>query len=269
VNRTEFFEMTIFEPAAVGLKPAMEHGMTRDVKRNLMHDRKHVWAHGHKFHELKFTGLDLKSVGVDGVFEGYASLFHREDMGHDVILPGAFRESLLKRGAQAIKMLFQHNPAEPIGVWDEIKEDARGLYVRGRLLPDVARAREILSLMKAGVLDGLSIGFKAVKAKRDAKSGVRRLEKVDLWEISVVTFPMLNDARIETVKARPFADAVPTEREFERWLTRDAGLTRSEARALTRSGLKGLRGLRDAGAAFHGGLAEQMRDAARRIKPNI
>ena len=77
--------------------------------------------------------------------------------------------------------------------------------------------------MRAGALDGLSIGFKAVKARRDARSGVRRLEKVDLWEISVVTFPMLPGARVEAVKTRPFATSAPTERDFERWLTRDAG----------------------------------------------
>ena len=96
----------------------------------------------------------------------------------------------------------------------------------------VAKAREVLALMRAGALDGLSIGFKAEKGRRDAATGVRRLEKVDLWEISVVTFPMLPGARVKSVKARPFKAAAPTEREFERWLTRDAGLTRMEARAV-------------------------------------
>ncbi len=136
-------------------------------------------------------------------------IFNREDMGHDVIAPGAFRESLKERGASGVKMLFQHNPAEMIGVWDEIREDARGLFVRGRLMQEVSRAREILSLMRAGALDGLSIGFKALRGKRDARSGVRRIEKVDLWEISVVTFPMLPDARVAAVKSRPFNLRVP------------------------------------------------------------
>ena len=102
-------------------------------------------------------------------------------------------------------MLFQHNPAEPIGVWEQLKEDARGLYARGRLMLDVARAREVLALMRAGALDGLSIGFRAVSGRRDAKTGIRRLEKVDLWEISIVTFPLLPEARVAHVKARPFA----------------------------------------------------------------
>ncbi len=190
------------------------------------------------------TPLDLKSVDDDGSFEGYASLFNREDLGRDVILPGAFRDSVQKRGASGIKMLFQHNPAEPIGVWDEVREDARGLYARGTLMSGVARAREVLALMRAGALDGLSIGFKAEKARRDAK-GVRRIEKIDLWEISVVTFPMLPEARVANVKRRPFAGNIPTERDLERWLTRDAGLTRMEARAVVRDGFKGLKALRD------------------------
>ncbi|MCK9910953.1 HK97 family phage prohead protease, partial [Microbacteriaceae bacterium K1510] len=97
--------------------------------------------------------------------------------------------------------------------------------------------------MRAGALDGLSIGFRTVKGRRDRASGVRRLEKVDLWEISVVTFPLLPEARIAAVKSSPFAGGVPTEREFERWLTRDAGLKRSEARALMGAGFKGLKAL--------------------------
>ena len=120
--------------------------------------------------------------------------------------------------------------------------------------------------VRAGALDGLSIGFKAVKARRDSASGVRRLEKVDLWEISVVTFPMLPGARVESVKARPFAASAPTEREFERWLTRDAGLTRTEARAILRSGLPGLKALRDASLTFDDDdamLASRLREAAR------
>jgi HK97 family phage prohead protease len=190
--------------------------------------------------ELKFTALDLKRVEPDGTFSGYASLFGVEDLGRDVVLAGAFRDSLAKRTARGIKMLLQHDPAQPIGVWEELKEDARGLFARGRLMLDVARARETLSLMRAGALDGLSIGFRTVVGTRDAKTGIRRLAKIDLWEISIVTFPLLPDARVATVKARPFAAHAPTEREFERWLTQDAGLSRSQARAVIRSGHKGL-----------------------------
>ena len=144
--------------------------------------------------------LETKAVLEDGTFEGYASLFDREDMGRDVVVRGAFNDSLRAKGAGGIKMLFQHDPAEPIGIWEEIREDANGLYVRGRLMTAVAKAREVLALMRAGALDGLSIGFKAQRTQRDGRSGVRRILKIDLWEISVVTFPMLPQARVAAVK---------------------------------------------------------------------
>lgn len=149
-----------------------------------------------------FTPLDFKSVGDDGTFEGYASLFNREDSGRDIVLPGAFRDTLARRRASGVRMLFQHDPAEPIGVWQTLAEDANGLFARGRLMPEVNRAREVLLLMRAGAIDGLSIGFKAVRSRRDRVSGIRRLEKIDLWEISIVTFPMLPEARITGLKSR-------------------------------------------------------------------
>ena len=151
--------------------------------------------------EHRFTPLDLKQVEPDGTFSGYASLFNTEDMGHDIVLPGAFRDSLKQRGPAGIKLLFQHKPDEPIGIWEGLKEDARGLYARGRLMLAVARAREVLALMRAGALDGLSIGFRAVTGRRDARTGIRRLARIDLWEISIVTFPLLPDARVAHVKS--------------------------------------------------------------------
>lgn len=155
--------------------------------------------------EAAFLPLELKSVAPDGIFEGYASLFDRADLGNDVVRPGAFRDTLRARGAAGIRMLFQHDAAQPIGVWERISEDAQGLFVRGRLLADVARAREVLALMRAGAIDGLSIGFKAVQARRDRARGLRHIEKIDLWEISIVTFPMLPGARIATVDRRSSA----------------------------------------------------------------
>lgn len=222
--------------------------------------------------ELKFTAHDLApTVAENGLFEGYASLFNRRDTGNDIILPGAFQQSLGARGHRGIKMLFQHDPNQPIGVWLAIREDTRGLFVRGQLMPDIARAREVLSLMKAGALDGLSIGFRAVKGRRDGATGVRRLEQVDLWEISVVTFPMHPEARIASVKGRPFVEDIPSERSFERWLTRDAGLTRNEARAIARSGLKGLQALRDArgGDDEEARLMERLEAATALLRQNL
>ena len=149
--------------------------------------------------ETKFARATL-AVTEDGTFAGYASLFGRADLGRDMVMRGAFAASLRSRGTGGIKMLYQHDAGQPIGTWDEIREDDRGLYVKGRLTAGVARAREVLSLMRAGALDGLSIGYRTVRGRTDRKTGVRQLLEVDLWEISVVTFPMLPEARIEAVK---------------------------------------------------------------------
>lgn len=157
--------------------------------------------------ELKRSALPA-AVAPDGSFEGYAALFGRVDLGRDLILPGAFSRSLAERGAGGVRMLFQHDPAEPIGVWTQIREDAKGLLVRGRLTPEVARAREVLALMRAGALDGLSIGFRAVEGRTDPRSRVRRLSRIDLWEVSVVTFPMQPDARIGAVKRADLVRAI-------------------------------------------------------------
>ncbi|MGB3830387.1 MAG: HK97 family phage prohead protease [Mesorhizobium sp.] len=178
--------------------------------------------------ERKRLDLAVSAVEPDGSFSGYASLFDKVDLGKDVVERGAFAASLRMRGAAGIRMLYQHDPNEPIGAWTEIREDARGLFVRGRLTREVARAREVLSLMRAGALDGLSIGFRAVRARRDAGSGVRRILEADLWEISVVTFPMLPGARVEAVKGRR-----------RRLRTLDSGLAasiRTAARLINRKG---------------------------------
>mgnify|MGYP001064327732 CR=1 FL=1 len=150
--------------------------------------------------EIKFAGAPLSGITSDGLFEGYASLFGVADLGGDLVMPGAFRESLLRRGAAGVKLLWQHNPAEPLGTWHEIGEDRRGLLVRGRLDLAVGRAREVHALMKSGAVDGLSIGFRTQRSRRDEKTGLRRLEKIDLWEVSIVTFPMLPEARVSAVK---------------------------------------------------------------------
>ena len=153
--------------------------------------------------EQKRADLVLEALDADGTFSGYASLFNKADLGRDVIEPGAFARSLRTRGAGGIRMLFQHDPNQPIGTWAEIREDARGLFVRGRLATGAARAREVLSLLRAGALDGLSIGFRTVRARTDKAAGVRRILEADLWEISVVTFPMMPEARVGRVKSAP------------------------------------------------------------------
>lgn len=139
----------------------------------------------------------LVEARADGRFEGYASLFGVRDTGGDAVARGAFARSLRRRGAAGVKMLYQHAAAEPLGVWSEIYEDGAGLFVRGRIVTDVRRGREVLALMREGALDGLSIGFRTVRARKEA--GGRAILEADLWEVSVVTFPMLDGARVRRV----------------------------------------------------------------------
>jgi uncharacterized protein len=141
--------------------------------------------------EVKFSSGALAHVQADGTFEGHASLFGVVDLGRDLVQPGAFKECLSRKGALGIKLLWQHDPKVPLGIWEEIVEDSCGLRVRGRLDLKVAKAREVHALMKSGAVDGLSIGFCTQLSRRDGATGVRRLEKLDLWEVSIVTFPML------------------------------------------------------------------------------
>ena len=111
----------------------------------------------------------------------------------------------LAAGGRAVKMLWQHDPAQPIGIWDEVREDATGLWVKGRLLRDVEKGREAAALLAAGAIDGLSIGYRTVKAERDGK-GQRLLQELELWEVSLVTFPMLPEARVSAKGDTPDAD---------------------------------------------------------------
>jgi HK97 family phage prohead protease len=135
---------------------------------------------------------------TDGtIISGYASLFGLMDQGGDVVDAGAYSQSLgfAKSKGRSVKMLWQHDPTQPIGVWDEVREDDKGLWVKGRLLPDVAKAREAAALLEAGAIDGLSIGYRTVKSNKD-DTGKRHLSEPELWEVSLVTFPMLADARV-------------------------------------------------------------------------
>ena len=158
--------------------------------------------------EHKFCRLGEELSVTDGsAIEGYASLFGARDQGGDVVTKGAYARSLdaMAAAGRRVKMLWQHDPAQPIGVWDEVREDAKGLFVKGRLLPDVARGREAVGLLQAGAIDGLSIGYRTVRAGKD-DAGRRLLQEVELWEVSLVTFPMLPDARIGAKGDAPAMD---------------------------------------------------------------
>ncbi len=149
--------------------------------------------------ETKFCPSDAPPLVVQGhAVAGYASLFGLRDRGGDMVLPGAYAASLKRLAARGdkVRMLWQHDPAQPIGVWDDVREDTRGLYVSGRLLPDVARARDASVLLAAGALDGLSIGYRTLRAEKLPQGG-RNLVEVELWEVSLVTFPMQVEARLD------------------------------------------------------------------------
>ena len=132
-------------------------------------------------------------IDAEGRFAGYASVFGKVDAGGDVVIQGAFARSLAKR-RDRIRLLFQHDPTEPVGIWETIAEDGYGLFVKGRLVPGVPRADALKRLIADGALDGLSIGFRTLRATRE--NGQRKLWQIDLFEISIVTFPMMEDARI-------------------------------------------------------------------------
>ena len=142
----------------------------------------------------------LTQLGPDQ-FEGYASLFHVRDGAGDSVAPGAFAASLRRNGAGQVRMLYQHFSHAPIGVWEQIAEDASGLYVRGRLSSDVEQARDVAALLRDGALNGLSIGFRTRRAKR-GPGNTRQLIEIELWEISVVTFPLLAGSTVTAIGSR-------------------------------------------------------------------
>lgn len=204
--------------------------------------------------EKKATRLEFKA-GSNGKIEGYASRFGEMDKGGDIVVAGAYAKSLQERPKP--KMLWQHDPGQVIGVWDEVKEDSTGLYVQGRILDTVEKGREVRSLIEEGAVDGMSIGYRTVDAGRGDK-GERLLKELDLWEVSVVTFPMLETARIDAIKA-----AELSRKEMEALLTHDAGLSRSVARALMNGGLDAVKAMQDAGS---NGLKEIHELLARRFQ---
>lgn len=149
--------------------------------------------------------ISIKEITEDGTFEGYGSTFNNEDRGRDIVMPGAFRRTLKERKLSSIKMLRDHDTRKVVGKWLELREDERGLYAKGKLFADgddpVALAKETLRLMREGALDAMSIGYRTVKSMFDEGTGIRKLVDVDLWEISIVTFPMNEMATVDAVKA--------------------------------------------------------------------
>jgi len=194
--------------------------------------------------------LEIKSLKESGEFEGYGSTFGGEpDAYGDVIAPGAYTESLAKHKAKGTmpKLFWQHNADEPIGKWLDANEDDHGLLMQGKLNMDVQRGREAYALLKAGDIDGLSIGYRIKEYSVDTENGVWTLEKLDLVEVSIVSVGANENAVVQSVKAAKAAHDLTeklkagdrlTEREFETWL-KGLGFSNSQAERAARLHLKG------------------------------
>ena len=190
----------------------------------------------------KDLSFEIKAVSDDGLFSGYASVFDNVDSYGDIVRKGAFVESIGEWVAKG-KMppiLWNHDPSDPIGVYTKMQEDDKGLFVEGRLLiDDVPRAKQTHALMKAGVIDGLSIGYRVKEYLYNVDEEVTDLIKLSLREVSIVTFPANPETRIEAVKSRLDAGELPTLPEFEKFL-REAGFSKSQATAIAGHGLRKL-----------------------------
>ena len=190
----------------------------------------------------KDLSFEIKAVSDDGLFSGYASVFDNVDSYGDIVRKGAFVESISEWEAKG-KMppiLWNHDPSDPIGIYTKMQEDDKGLYVEGKLLIDVVpRAKQTHALMKAGVIDGLSIGYRVKEYLYNVDEEVTDLIKLSLREVSIVTFPANPETRIEAVKSRLDAGELPTLPEFEKFL-REAGFSKSQATAIAGHGLRKL-----------------------------
>ena len=200
--------------------------------------------------------LDIKLSKADnddehkGDFEGYGNVFDVVDSYRDVVMPGAFTQTLeehAERGTMP-KLLWQHDAAEPIGIWNEMKEDDHGLFGKGQLLVDqgVPNADKAYALVKAGALDGLSIGFSLYPGGQHCndEANVLELTNINLWETSIVTFAANEPSKITEIRCKMAAGELPTVREFEGYL-REVGFSQAEAKAIISTGFKSIQ--REAG----------------------
>lgn len=193
--------------------------------------------------------LTLKSVSDTGEFDGYGSVFGVKDSYSDIVMPGAFQKSLAawQEKGRLPALLWQHNMAEPIGIYTEMREDTTGLYVKGRLLiEDDPLAKRAHAHMKAGSLSGLSIGYILNDYEYDKDKSAFLLKEIDLWEVSLVTFPANDEARIADVKSLLERGETPPPSKVERAL-REVGFSGSQAKAFMAKGYSAI-SPREAGA---------------------
>lgn len=190
-------------------------------------------------HKTLDVAFEIKAVSDDGLFSGYGSVFGNVDSGGDIVHAGAFSKSIQEwEGRKRMPpVLWNHDRNEPIGVYTAMREDEKGLYVEGKLLvDDVQRAREIHALMKAGALDGMSIGYGVRDSSRDRSTGITNLKDLRLFEVSIVTFPMNEAARVDAVKSALEEGSLPSLPEFEKFL-REAGFSKTQSAAIASGGL--------------------------------
>lgn len=189
------------------------------------------------------TPLKIKSVSETGEFTGYGSIFGVKDSDSDIVEPGAFTKSLEKWSEKQSlpALLWQHKHDEPIGIYTKMQEDESGLYVEGRLLiDDDPVAKRAHAHLKAGSVTGLSIGYALKEYDWDKTKDAYLLKEIDLWEVSLVTFPANDQARIDEVKSALEHGEIPSEKTIERAL-RDVGFSRSQAKKFMAKGFNGLR----------------------------
>lgn len=189
------------------------------------------------------TPFEVKELSTEGTFSGYASVFDIEDYYGDIVAKGAFKRTLNGKRKRQPALLWQHRADEPIGVWDRMEEDDKGLFAEGRLALGTQRGREAYELLQIKAISGLSIGFTPVKYQIDEDTGKRTLLDIDLWETSLVTFPANDAARIGQVRAVLNSGELPQPKIVEDVL-RDAGFSIKQAKAIVAKGLSSLR-LRD------------------------
>ena len=206
--------------------------------------------------ETKFLEV-APEVVADGTIKGYASLFGVKDQGGDIVQPGAFTASL--SSGRGVKMLWQHDPLQPIGRWNKVLEDERGLYVEGQLALKTQRGAEAYEMLREGIIEGLSIGYTTKRSKRTTEG--RLLYEVDIWEVSVVTFQMLLEGRIDSVKSYEEGNFALFKRTIED-AARDAGFPSVEAKAAAAGAVNGLLGARDAAETSAADVAELIRQIA-------
>ena len=177
--------------------------------------------------------FEVKAVDESGTFTGYGSVFGNVDSYDEIVAPGAFTESLAawKASGRLPPVLWQHRSGEPVGPHLDMSEDTHGLFIKGQLLVDeVQRAKEARALMKAKAVNGLSIGYVVRDDSYDRVTGIRTLKKVDLWEVSIVTFPANPQAQIANVKSA--IDALEDLDALERYLCEAGSLSRTQAKAV-------------------------------------